>query len=125
MVSINPVIEFTVCIAGRRDCSSICHLELNFSNSHIWNYQRTFSNGDCHWHRITYRYVDYLKEEMPSHVSIVLKGKDSRFWAGHYGTKFAQIKLKLALRQENENENQVFEETITGSHISNSLKQLS
>ncbi len=112
MISVNPVIEFTVCVAGRRDCSSVCNLELCFSNGHIWQYQRSFSNGDCQWHRITYRYIDYPENEMPSHVSITLKGKDQRFWAGYYGTKFAQIKLRLALKKEDETENQEFEETL-------------
>ncbi|CAF3501698.1 unnamed protein product [Rotaria socialis] len=117
LISINPVIEFTVCVAGRWDCSSICNLELCFSNGHEWKYQRSFSNGDCQWHRLIYRYVNYRPNEMPSHVSIILKGKDQRFWAGNYGAKFAQIKLRLALRQENETENQEFEETMLNSHI--------
>lgn len=49
---------------------------------------------------------------MPSHVSLTLKGKDRRYWAGAYGAKFAQIKLQLALREEHETENQQLEETL-------------
>jgi hypothetical protein len=123
LVCVNPVIEFTVYIAGRRDCSSICHLELRFSDDHIWQYQRTFSNADCQWHRITYRYVNYPENQMPSHVSILLKGKDQRYWLGNYGAKFAQIKLRLALREENETENQESEEIIIQPDIS-SFEQL-
>ncbi len=112
MISVNPVIEFTVCLAGRCDCSSHCHLELYFSNGHIWRYQRSFLNGDRQWHRITYRYIDYPENQMPAHVSITLRGKDQRYWAGNYGTKFAQIKLRLALRQQHETENQALEEIL-------------
>lgn len=104
------MIEFTVCIAGRRDCPSECSIELCFSDGHVWQYQRSFVNGDCQWHRIIYRYVAYPKKQMPSHVSLLLKGKDRRYWAGAYGTKFAQIKLRLALRKEDETENQESEE---------------
>jgi hypothetical protein len=119
LISVNPVIEFTVCVAGRRDCSSQCKLELCFSNGHIWQYERSFSNGDCQWHRITYRYIDYPKNEIPSHVSINLRGKDLPVWAGNYGAKFAQIKLRLVLREEHETENQEFEETLIEPDKSN------
>ena len=113
MITINPVIEFTVCIAGRWDCSSICNLRLSFSDKHAWDYQHLFTNGDRQWHRITYRYINYPENQMPSHVTIYMRGKDQRFWAGNYGTKFAQIKLRLALRKEDERENQELEEIIT------------
>ncbi|CAF3735821.1 unnamed protein product, partial [Rotaria sordida] len=36
---------------GRGNCSSICSLEL-------WRYQRWFTNRDCQWYRITYRYIN-------------------------------------------------------------------
>ncbi len=107
------MIEFTVCVTGRRDCSSICNLELRFSDGHIWQYQCSFSNGDCQWHRITYRYVGYPENQMPSHVSVYLKGKDQPCWAGNYGTKFAQTKLQLALREEHETHNQELDEALT------------
>ncbi len=106
-------------MAGRWDCSSICNLALHFSNGHIWTYERSFSNGDCKWYRITYRYMDYPENQMPAHVSIRLKGKDRQFWAGNYGTKFAQMKLRLALREENETENQELEETLVEPEILN------
>ncbi len=119
MITINPIIEFTICVAGRSDCSSICHLRLYFSDDHTWDYQRSFSNGDCQWHRITYRYIDYSENQMPSHVTIHIKGKDQRGWAGNYGAKFAQIKLHLVLRKEDERENQEFEEILTQPDLSN------
>lgn len=50
---------------------------------------------------------------MPSHVAIYLKGKDRQFWAGQYGAKFAQIKLRLVLREEQQAENQELEEVLT------------
>jgi hypothetical protein len=50
---------------------------------------------------------------MPSHVSVYLKGKDQPCWAGNYGTKFAQTKLQLALREEHETHNQELDEALT------------
>jgi hypothetical protein len=112
LISVNPVIEFTVCVAGRWDCSSICNLELSFSDGHIWRYQRLFTNGDRQWYRITYRYINYPENQMPSHVSINLRGKDRQYWAGNYGAKFAQIKLRLALRKEHETKNEELDEAL-------------
>lgn len=91
---------------------------MEFSDDHYWNYQRSFSNGDCQWHCITYRYMAYPENQMPSDVTIIMRGKDQRFWAGNYGAKFAQIKLRLALRKEDESENQESEEIITEPNVS-------
>ena len=100
-------------MAGRWDCASECKLTLTFSDGHEWHCQRSFTNGDNQWHRITYRYMTYASNQMPSRVSIHLKGKDRQYWAGHYGTKFAQIKLRLVLREENQREDQELEEILT------------
>ncbi len=118
------MIEFSVCVAARWDCASRYNLELHFSNDHIWTYQNSFSNGENKWHRITYRYMNYPSNEMPEYVSICLKGKDQQFWAGNYGTKFAQMKLRLALRGENEMENQESDETLIEPEIFNPEQSL-
>lgn len=104
---LRTMIEFSICTAGRWDCSYRYKLKLSFSNGHIWNYNKDVNDGDNRWHRITYRYGGYLKGQQPPKVSMEIHGRDGRYWAGNYGTKFAQIRLRLVLRDEN---NQVEEE---------------
>lgn len=99
-------------MAARWDCSSTCDIELSFSNRHQWRHQCSFNNGEQQWHRITYRYMSYPKNRMPSRVSIHMQGKDLRFWAGNYGTKFAQIRLRLLLREEHRETDEALDETL-------------
>ncbi|CAF1316447.1 unnamed protein product [Adineta ricciae] len=107
-VDLRPVIEFSVCVAARWDCGARCILSLSFSDGHAWRHGRRFPQwNDKKWHRITYRYGEYT--QYPSWVDVSIAGSDTQFWAGFYGVKFAQPRLRLLLRT---NENQTNEESV-------------
>ncbi len=96
------MIEFSICVAARWECGSRCSISLLFSDRHHWQCKKVFSQwNDQKWHRLTYRYGQY--EQFPSLVTICLDGRDTQFWRGFYGIKFAQARLHLLLRT-NENE---------------------
>ncbi len=96
------MIEFSICVAARWDCGSRCSISLLFSDGHQWQCNKTFPQwNDNKWHRLTYRYGEY--QQFPSLVTVSLDGSDTQFWAGFYGIKFAQARLRLLLRT-NENE---------------------
>ena len=113
------MIEFSVCIAARWDCGSQCSISLLFSDGHRWQCERTFPQwSDQKWHRLIYRYGEY--QQFPSSVTVSLSGKDTQFWAGFYGIKFAQARLRLLLRtSENETneENEVVIEQKTDVEV--------
>ena len=85
---------------------------MKFSDGHTWNRQDDIGNGDNRWRRITYRYGRYAKGQQPPNVSIEIRGKDTRYWAGNFGAKFAQIKLRLILRGENDRDEEEIEEVL-------------
>jgi len=96
------VIEFSICVAARWDCGSRCSISLFFSDGHYRQIDKVFPQwNDQKWHRLTYRYGQY--EQFPSLVTVRLDGCDTQSWAGFYGIKFAQARLRLLLRT-NENE---------------------
>jgi hypothetical protein len=100
------VIEFSICIAARWDCGSQCSISLVFSDEHRWRCQRTLPQwSDQKWHRLIYRYGQY--QQFPLSVTVNLTGSDTQAWAGFYGIKFAQARLRLLLRTS---ENEVNEE---------------
>lgn len=47
---------------------------------------------------MTYRYGEY--DQFPSTVNVRITGRDTQFWAGYYGSKFAQTRLRLVLRTD-------------------------
>ncbi|UJR10485.1 hypothetical protein I4U23_014689 [Adineta vaga] len=103
---LRPIIEFSICVAARWDCGSRCELSLLFSDGHKWRYEKVFPQwNDQKWHRIIYRYGQY--DQFPSSVTVCITGCDTQLWAGFYGTKFAQTRLRLLLRT---NENGINEE---------------
>lgn len=95
-------------MAARWDCGSRCALSLSFSDGHKWHHEKRFPQwNDQKWHRIIYRYGQYT--QYPSSVDVSITGSDTQFWAGFYGIKFAQARLRLLLRT---NENQTNEESV-------------
>ncbi|CAF1538217.1 unnamed protein product, partial [Adineta ricciae] len=96
LLSLHPVIEFSVCIAARKDCGAKATLSLTFSDGHVWNCKREYKQwNDGRWHRITYRYSQY--KTLPTDVTVVMQGCDTKYWAGYFGMKFAQPCLQLVL----------------------------
>ena len=64
--------------------------------------QQAFPQWNDHkWHRLTYHYGRY--KDFPESVTVYLSGKDRQSWAGFYGAKFAQVRVRL-LYQIDENE---------------------
>ena len=97
IVQLRPLIEFSVCVAARADCGSRYALKLVFSDGHVWTRKHVFPQWtEGRWYRISYRYGQY--EEFPSTVTVSLTGQDTQFWAGFFGVKFAQARLRLVLR---------------------------
>lgn len=95
------MIEFSICIAARWDCGARCSVSLDFSDGHHWECSEIIPQwNDRKWHRLIYRYGEY--EQFPTLVTVCLTGSDTQGWAGFYGMKFAQARLRLLLRT-NEN----------------------
>ena len=70
---------------------------LIFSDGHQWKCERAFPQwNDRKWHRLTYHYGQY--KDFPESMTVCLSGKDRQFWAGFYGTKFAQTRVHLLYR---------------------------
>ncbi len=91
------MIEFSICVAARWDCGSRCSISLSFSDGHQWQTKKIFPQWtDQKWHRIIYRYGQY--NQLPSSVTVCITGCDTQDWAGFYGSKFAQARLRLLLR---------------------------
>ncbi|CAF1096391.1 unnamed protein product [Rotaria sordida] len=101
----HPIIEFSICVAPRWDCASECRICLTFSDGHRWECERNFPQwNDKKWHRLIYHYKQY--QQFPTSVTVLLSGKDRQFWAGYYGVKFAQTRLRLLLHTDENETNQ-------------------
>ncbi|CAF2033032.1 unnamed protein product [Rotaria magnacalcarata] len=118
---LHPIIEFSVCVAPRWDCASEYRICLIFSDEHRWECERTFPQwNDSKWHRLTYLYRHY--EHFPTSVTVHLSGKDRQGWAGFYGAKFAQTRIRL-LFDTDENESNQENETIIEPQIETEINQ--
>ncbi|CAF2993028.1 unnamed protein product [Rotaria sp. Silwood2] len=121
LACLHPIIEFSICVAPRWDCASECRVGLIFSDGHHWECERTFPQwNDSKWHRLTYHYKEY--QQFPTSVTVQLSGKDRQFWAGYYGVKFAQTRLRLLFHIDENKTNQE-SETIIEAKVEDEPRQ--
>ncbi|CAF4752910.1 unnamed protein product [Rotaria sp. Silwood1] len=122
LACLHPVIEFSVCVAPRWDCASECRICLIFSDGHRWECERQFPQwNDKKWHQLTYHYRQYTR--FPTSVTVQLSGKDRQGWAGYYGTKFAQTRLRLLSHTDGGETTNQENETIMEEKIEDELSQ--
>ena len=93
--AIQPVIEITEWFGARGDCGSVFNLRVDLLDEACEKQSqsgRTFTFSEVtaqwhggHWHKVQHQFKDYGKGVR--YVRFADGGKDTQFWAGHYGSK--------------------------------------
>lgn len=102
---LKPAIEISEWHAARFDCGSIYRLSVALLDARR-NPQASFDTGNIEtpqwagreWSQVRHVFVDY-----PAGVRFVSfehMGKDTLFWAGHYGAKMAGGEVRIASHQD-------------------------
>ncbi|CAJ0590029.1 unnamed protein product [Cylicocyclus nassatus] len=109
--------EITVrerCIC-RRDCEAIYELQVKLLKEHeefdasedyeklensIYPRFRTAKRSWAEEKGKSWELVEYMFEDYPAgirRIGVLSRGKDSRYWAGHYGSKFGATEVRIKL----------------------------
>lgn len=85
---------------GRTDCPSVFCLKaflLDETGHHVLKQWATpvLNTSPDAWEQATLSLEDFPWNRNPRYLAVVVLGKDSRFWQGLYGSKVAQISLRL------------------------------
>lgn len=103
MNKVHPPIHVSEWYCARWDCGSIFQIMvalLNKDFKFLQTYKHSevtaqWEGGDLGWRKVTHTFQDY--KAGVRYVLFVDGGKDTQFWAGHYGSKWQQPMYMLSL----------------------------
>ena len=98
---VQPSIVVSEWFAARDDCGSLYNLHValldhKYQVVETYDFQETtpqWLGGSLGWRRVEHTFADYGKGVM--YVRFAHGGKDTQFWAGHYGSKMAGSQIRV------------------------------